>query len=173
MKPPNAFLFLLIILAAISVSVVFTRAVAPASSPPPLLNANRQTPQTTPSTQLPAPPLEPLLILNDARSGRIAQAVERVTGFGRCKVAFVSINDERFVCILVDDTERYYELDDGVPQWPALTRSGAKSPPLPIAKTMSIYRSEAKRILGQNAGEKIVVVLCPPEERTTLGFGNL
>ena len=104
----------------------------------------------------------------DGTAGRIAEAVERVLRPRRAQVAVCRRADARWACILVDGPGRYCDLDVGqaVEDFPCFEVQGFLPPPLPIARTISIYRSVAKRSMGYDAarGDRIVVLVCPREQ---------
>jgi len=108
-------------------------------------------------------------------AGKITQAVERVVRAGRAQVAICPRDGGRWVCILVDARERYFELDQGLTsdQFPTLRESGFRRPPSHIARTSSsIYRSVAKRAMGYDAarGDRIIVLMCPRDQWPTLSL---
>ena len=121
------------------------------------------------SVPLPVKVAEPARAMNfgtEEEAGPVTVEVERVVRAGRAATALARPGGEaRWVCILVDAEERYYELDSGWSpgDFPDLTAAGFRPPPEPVSRTMSIYRSVAKPAMGYRAdrGDRIVVLLCP------------
>jgi len=101
-------------------------------------------------------------------AGEVARAVERVVRPGRVRVAAARRGDAQWLCVLVDGPGRYFELGAGlaVEDFPELPAQGFRPPPSPISRTMSIYRSVARRAMDYSAerGDHIVVLLCPCQE---------
>lgn len=114
----------------------------------------------------------PMRFTRDGVASAITQAVERVVRAGRAQVAVHPRNGGRWVCILVDARERYVELGRGLraEDFPALQELGFRPPPTPISRTMSIYRSVAKRAMEYDVerGDRIIILLCPRAEWPTL-----
>ena len=110
----------------------------------------------------------------DGTAGKIAQAVARVAGPGRVRVAVLESVRGRCVCILADEYGRFYEMDQGVSlsDFPAVRRGDFKTPPVPIVRTMSAYRSVAKMAAGYDEarGDRMIVLLCPRPDWDQLGL---
>ena len=86
------------------------------------------------------------------------------------RAAFAVFTDgrARLACLLVDYPEHYYQLDYELkPENFALLKSGNFMPaPDPVLKSISIYRSLAKRAMNYRpTGEdRLMIVLCPVAE---------
>ena len=110
----------------------------------------------------------------DGTAGKIAKAVERVAGPGRVRVAVLETARGRRICILADEYGRFYELDKGVglSDFPALRLGDFKTPPVPIMRTMSTYRSVAKTAAAYDEarGDCMIVLLCPRPDWDQLGL---
>jgi hypothetical protein len=98
----------------------------------------------------------------------VIQAVEQVCGKENSQVSLLANGPARRVCIVVQEEQRYYSLDEGWSphDFPALEKGHFTVPPGPVLQTMSIYRSVAKTALGCRAdqGDRIIVLLCPKKE---------
>lgn len=126
-----------------------------------------------PPPPLPAAPVAPagnapMEFTAEGANADIVRAIEKVVRPGRALVASISRDGARWICILVDADQRYYELDLGLqPEiFPSLRESGFAPPPDPISRTMSIYRSVAKRPMNyqESRGDKIIILLCPRDD---------
>ena len=98
----------------------------------------------------------------------ITKAVGRVIGPGRAATAVcASVKGAQWVCVLVDSPQKCYELDAGwaVSDFPVLDAMGFQPPSGPVSRTMSIYRSAAKKAVGysRDRGDRVAVLLCPRE----------
>ena len=114
------------------------------------------------------PPPEAVRFAREGKAGALTIALERILDEGRARVAMTSRGDARWVCALIDAEKRYAGLDGGlrVGDVPVLKEQGFSEPPLPVAKTMSIYRSHAKTAIDyrRKRGDLVVVLLCPKAE---------
>jgi len=80
------------------------------------------------------------------------------------------------VVILADGPGKYYDLDHGIysENIPLLAEKSFSRPPPPIMRTMSIYRSLARRVMQSQADDAaIIVLLCPRVEWDQLGIAGL
>jgi hypothetical protein len=63
---------------------------------------------------------------------------------------------------------RYADLDTGLrlEDFPALRDGGFQPPPAPVLRTLSIYRSMAKKAMDYDAarGDRILILFCPRDE---------
>lgn len=145
------------------------------------LTAPRPREQSPAKAELTAPPepkapkRPPMEFTRQGVAGEIAKAVERVVRRGRAKVAIARRNGGRWVCILVDQKSRTYELDRGMDpaDFPFLETGGFQRPPSHIARTgTSIYRAKAKRAMDydRQRGDRILILLCPREQWPELDF---
>ena len=118
------------------------------------------------------PGTEPMLFNREGLTGRISREVERVTK--PSQIALYAHGKSRWVCILVDNDERFYTLEEGwhTENFPILAKGNFKQPPAPILRTMSIYRSLAKTEMdySRENGDGIIVLLCPKDAWTELNL---
>ena len=164
---------LVVVLAAVWFVMRKRSARGPASPPPqpsqliapPPQPASRFTPPER-NAGLPAK-LEPMVFSREGLNAKVTQAVEQVCGKENSLVSLLPRGEARWICIVVREDQRYYQLDDGLTpeDFPALARMTFAEPPEPVARTMSIYRSVAKTAMGYRAdrGDRIIVLLCPKE----------
>jgi hypothetical protein len=107
-----------------------------------------------------------MLFTTEGIAGTVAHAIEDVVRPGNVQVAVHPRGQGRWMCILADGPDRYYELDAGLrpDDFPFLQQAGFRPPPGPVARTTtSIYRSLAKKALGYDTarGDRILILLCP------------
>jgi hypothetical protein len=127
-------------------------------------------PPATASASAPARPKpEPMAFSRDGLAAEIVQAVERPARKGRVRVAVRETGGARWVCVLVVESWRYYELDRGfdIGDFPALEAAGFQpAPPQASRATLSVYRSVAKRAMSYDAarGDRVIILLCPQAE---------
>ena len=126
-------------------------------------------PITTPASASPPPKPERMAFTREGLAADIIRAVERPARKGRVRVAIRESGGARWVCVLVVDSWRYYELDRGfdIGDFPALEVAGFQpAPPQTSRATLSVYRSMAKRAMGYDAarGDRVIVLLCPQAE---------
>jgi len=118
----------------------------------------------------PVSPSRPAMAFNaDGVAGQIDTAVERVVRPGNAQVAVSPRNGGRWVCIVVNGRERYFELDQGLKpeDFPWIQEGGFQPSPPHLSRTgTSIYRSVAKRAMGYDAasGDRILILVCPRDQ---------
>lgn len=104
----------------------------------------------------------------------VLREIQRVVRPGRAAWALFDDGQRRLACLLVENAGHFYQLDYGLkPENFAALRSGKFTAPNsaePISKTISIYRSLAKRAMHYRAtGEdRLIVLLCPADEWPSL-----
>ena len=133
-------------------------------------------PLTSAQSEIPAAtyaqPTAILKIATDETAANVVREVERVTRPKHAAFAVFGGSAGRLACLLVDYPDRYYQLDyDLKPESFALLKSSQFSlAPAPVLKSISIYRSLAKRAMGYRAtGEdRLMIVLCPEAEWNSL-----
>ena len=110
-----------------------------------------------------------------ARSGDVAAivtAVERAARPGKTRMARTAAGDAQQLCILVDADKRYGEFDSNTPEQLAtmLAEADFDKPPQHVSKSMSIYRSLAKKVMNYEAarGDTVIVLLCPQAQWDSL-----
>ena len=142
--------------------------------PPALLKQPDVTETTT--TELPeAIPSVKATPMRFARSGDVATiitAVERAARPGKTRMARTVAGDAQQLCILVDADKRYGEFDSNTPEQLAtmLAEADFDKPPQHVSKSMSIYRSLAKKVMNYEAarGDTVIVLLCPQAQWDSL-----
>lgn len=142
--------------------------------PPALLKQPDVTETTT--TELPeAIPSVEATPMSFARSGDVAAiitAVERAARPGKTRMARTVAGDAQQLCILVDADKRYGEFDSNTPEQLAtmLAEADFDKPPQHVSKSMSIYRSLAKKVMNYEAarGDTVIVLLCPQAQWDSL-----
>ena len=135
-----------------------------------------------PSAVAPAPPSAPTVpqpvpmeFTREGLAGKIATEAERVARPGNAQVAVCPRNGGHWVCVLVNGQERYADLDQGLrldDLFTHLRDGGFQPPPAPVLRTMSIYRSLAKRAMSYDAqrGDRLLILFCPRDEWSKLAL---
>ena len=113
-------------------------------------------------------------LLTDGVGAEVTREVERATRPKKAAFALLDDGRHRLGFLLIDDPEHFYQLDHGLNagQFAVLKSGVFQKPPDPFARTISVYRSLAKRAMNYRAtGEdRLVVLLCPTSEWSELNF---
>lgn len=152
--------FIAIIGIALVAAGIFTSIWFGFFSPSPSDAAEKQAPPTVATT---------LVFSRDGISGKISVAIDAVVRPRQATAAVCEQPGLRLICVLVEATtsEKYYELDRDLSeaQFPFLKELNFTPPPFPTARSMSIYRSEAKRVAGYSEQrDRLIVLICPKSE---------
>lgn len=100
---------------------------------------------------------------------KMSAEVEIVVRPRKAAVALSVKPEGRFACILVEGTgfEKYYELDSHLDagMFAFLTKRNFATPPFPISRSMSTYRSVAKTAMAfDESRDCMMVLICPQKE---------
>jgi hypothetical protein len=114
------------------------------------------------------------LIAHNDLADAVRLEVERMTRPKSAALALFDNGTNRLACLLVDSDIRYFQLDYGLrsENLAALKAGLFQEPPEPVAKTISRYRSVAKRAMHyRSTGEdRLIVLLCPAGEWPALNL---
>gem|GEM_PF-5703213 len=117
-------------------------------------------PATTPASSGP----QPVVFTDEGVPGAIGMGMRQVLGEGNAKAAMREDKDGRWVILLLDYENKYYQLDKGLSaaDFPQLETAGFRPAADNIAQNVLLYRNMAKRAMAYTEGsDKLVIVLCP------------
>lgn len=133
--------------------------------------AVRPRPAAAPSSAStpPAPEAKLLSFSREGLPGAMTLAVEAVVRPREAAAALCEKPEGRFMCVAVDSAgpEKYAQLDRDLTeeQFPFLRQMNFTPPPFQVSRSMSTYRSVAKRAANfDDVADRMIVLVCPKSD---------
>ena len=137
----------------------------PAASPAAIPRETNEKPPTEAASAV----LDAVMTLaSDQTAAAVKTEVERVIRPRQAALAIFVHGQRRLACLLVDAGEHWFQLDHGLKaeSFEALKAGLFAPPPDTFLRTVSVYRSLAKRAMRYSAdgSDRLLILICPAAE---------